>query len=67
MVTSLYTGDIKLNKADKNYKRVIIIMNPEEGVLVVEKTLFVISFNSFEDFKNQVDYKDINHVGDVNI
>ena len=67
MVTSLYTADVKLNKTDKNYKRVIIIMNSKEGVLIVENTLFVLSFDSFEEFKKEIDYNDIRHIGDVNI
>ena len=67
MVTSLYTADVKLNKTDKNYKRVIIIMNSKEGVLIVENTLFVLSFESFEEFKKEIDYNDIRHIGDVNI
>lgn len=67
MITSLYTADVKLNKTDKNYKRVIIIMNSKEGVLIVENTLFVLSFDSFEEFKKEIDYNDIRHIGDVNI
>ena len=67
MVTSLYTADVKLNKTDKDYKRVIVIMNSEEGVLIVQNTLFVLSFESFEEFKKQIDYNDIRHIGDVNI
>lgn len=67
MLTSIYTADVKLNKSDKDYKRSIIIMNPEQGVLIVQNTLFVISFENFEKFTTDVDYNDIRLIGEVNI
>lgn len=66
MVTSLYTAQIKLNKEDKNYKSYLLIRN-ESGVLLVNNGLFVISFNSFDDFKNLTEYNNIKHIGDINI
>ena len=67
MLTSIYTADVKLNKSDKDYKRSIVIMNPEQGVLIVQNTLFVMSFENFETFTTDVDYTDIRLIGEVNI
>ena len=67
MVTSLYTALIKLNKTDKDYRKVILVVHPEEGVLIVQHTLFVLSFDSFDEFKKEVDYNELRHIGDVNL
>ena len=67
MLTSIYTANVKLNKSDKDYKRSIVIMNPEQGVLIVQNTLFVMSFENFETFITDVDYNDIRLIGEVNI
>lgn len=67
MLTSIYTADVKLNKNDKDYKRSIIIMNPEQGVLIIQNTLFVMSFENFEQFTTNVDYNDIRLIEEVNI
>ena len=48
MVTSLYTADVKLNKTDKDFHRMLVIYNPEEGILLVNRGLFSISFESQE-------------------
>lgn len=67
MTTSLFTGNVKLNKADKEFKKVIIIMHPEQGVLIVQNTLFVMSFDSFEDFRHNVEYNNVKTIGDINL
>lgn len=67
MLTNIYTADVKLNKTDKDYKRSIVIMNPDHGVLIVQNTLFVTSFENFEDFTTNIDYNDIKLIKEVNI
>ena len=47
MITSLYTANAKLNATDKDYKKYIIIQN-EEGVLMVDKGLYSLSFMNEE-------------------
>ena len=47
MITSLYTADVKLNATDKDYKKYIIIQN-EEGILMVDKGLYSLSFMNEE-------------------
>lgn len=68
MVTCLYTANIKLNKSDKNYKKYLVVMN-DTGVLLVEYGLFVISFDTLEEFRKQVDIEDnnLNSLGEINI
>lgn len=68
MVTSLYTADVKLNPTDKDYHRYLIIMNPEEGVLLVNRGLYSLSFESVEALENSdVEIKDKRHIGDINL
>ncbi len=68
MVTSLYTADVKLNPTDKNYHHYLIIMNPEEGVLLVNRGLYSLSFESVEALENSdVEIKDKRHIGDINL
>lgn len=67
MVTSLYTADVKLNKTDKDFRRVLMLYNPEDGVLLVEHGLFSISFLTLDNFVSQVEVKDKRHIGDINL
>lgn len=68
MVTSLYTADVKLNKTDKDFYRMLIIYNPEEGILFVNRGLFSISFESQEALNSSdVEVKDKRHIGDINL
>ena len=53
--------------SQKAIERSIVIMNPEQGVLIVQNTLFVMSFENFEEFTTNVDYNDIRLIGEVNI
>lgn len=68
MVTSLYTAEIKLNKSDKAYIKHLVVIN-ENGVLIMNKDLFVASFFSEEDFKNSVEIKgnNLSHIGDITL
>lgn len=68
MVTRLYTANIKLNNNNKEYIKYLVIIN-NNGVLISDKGLFVLSFFTEEDFKNEVDIKDnkLNHVGDITL
>lgn len=68
MVTSLYTAEIKLNKSNKDYIKYLVVIN-ENGVLIMDKGLFVVSFFSEEDFKNNVEIKgnNISHTGDITL
>ena len=68
MITSLYTAQIKLNKTDKDYTKYLVAMNPL-GVLLMNKGLFVLSFDTEEEFKKEVDILDNNlkHIGDISL
>ena len=68
MVTSLYTADVKLNKTDKDFHRMLVVYNPEEGILLVNRGLFSISFESQEAlYTSDVEIKDKRHIGDINL
>ena len=68
MVTSLYTADVKLNKTDKAYHRYLIVMSNSEGVLIVNRDLFVLSFETVNDFVNSdVEIKDKRYIGDITL
>lgn len=64
MITSIYKSEVKLNPSDNKYHNYIIIEN-DNGVLMINKGLFVISFNS----KDEVDVDIINkkHIGDITV
>ena len=68
MVTSLYTAKIKLNKSYKEYKKYLVAIN-ENGVLIMDKGLFVVSFFDEVDFKKSVEIEDNNlkHIGDITL
>lgn len=68
MCTSLFTADVKLNSTDKEFHRMLIIYNPTEGVLLVNRGLFSISFESLEALEtSDVEIKDKRHIGDINL
>lgn len=68
MVTSLYTADVKLNKTDKDFHKYLMIYNPTEGILFVNRGLFSISFENEEALLNS-DVEVINkkHIGDITL
>lgn len=68
MVTSLYTADIKINKSVSDYIKYLVAIN-ENGVLIIDKGLFVVSFFNESDFKKSVEIKDNNlkHIGDITL
>ena len=67
MVTSLYTADVKLNATDKDYKKYIIIQN-EEGVLMVDKGLYSLSFMNEEAvLLANIEIKNKKHIGDITL
>ena len=68
MITRLYTADIKLNKNHKKYIKYLVAIN-DNGVLISDRGLFVLSFDTEEDFKESVDIKDNNlkHIGDITL
>ena len=68
MVTRLYTAQIKLNKSDKDYKKYLVSIN-ENGVLIMDKGLFVVSFFSEVDFKKSVEIEgnNLKHIGDITL
>ena len=67
MVTSLYTADVKLNTTDKNYHKYIVIQN-ENGVLMINRGLFSISFMNEEAILlTDVEVKNKKHIGDITL
>lgn len=68
MVTRLYTADIKINTSVDDYIKYLVVIN-DNGVLISDKGLFVLSFFTEEDFKKQVDIKDnkLSHIGDITL
>lgn len=68
MVTRLYTANIKLNKSDKHYKKYLVVIN-DNGVLLSDKGLFVLSFFNEKDFIEQVDIENnnLNHIGVITL
>ena len=68
MVTSLYTAKIKLNKEYPNYKSYLVAIN-ENGVLIMDKGLFVVSFFSEVDFKKSVEIEgnNLKHIRDITL
>lgn len=64
MVSSIYKAEVKLNPSDDKYHNYIIVEN-DNGVLMINRGLFVISFNS----KDEVDVEIINkkHIGDISL
>lgn len=68
MVTSLYTADIKLNPTDKKFTRMLVVYNPTEGVLFINRGLFSISFECVEAIKtSDIEVKNKRHIGDINL
>ena len=67
MITNLYTADIKLNATDKDYKKYIIIQN-EEGVLMIDKGLYSLSFiNEEAILLANIEIKNKKHIGDITL
>ena len=68
MITNLYTAKIKLNKEYPNYKNYLVAMN-ENGVLIMDKCLFVVSFFNEADFKKSVEIEgnNLKHIGDITL
>ena len=67
MITSIYTADVKLNATDKDHKRYIVIQN-ENGVLMINKGLFSISFMNEEAILlADVEVKNKKHIGDITV
>ena len=68
MCTSLYTADVKINPTDKEFHRMLVIYNPTEGILLVNRGLFSISYDSLEALKtSDVEIKNKRHIGDINL
>lgn len=67
MVTSLYTADVKLNTTDKDYHKYIVIQN-ENGVLMINRGLFSISFMNEEAILlTDIEIKNKKHIGDITL
>ena len=67
MVTSLYTADVKLNTTDKDYHKYIVIQN-ENGVLMINRGLFSISFMNEEAILlTDVEIENKKHIGDITL
>ena len=68
MVTSLYTVDVKLNKTDKDFHRYLMVYNPEEGILFINRGLFSISFENEEALRtSDVELINKRHIGDITL
>lgn len=67
VVSSIYTADIKLNATDKDFKKYIMIQN-EEGVLIIDKGLYSISFMNEEAvLLADVEVKNKKHITDITL
>lgn len=68
MVTILYTANIKISGFEKTYKKYLVAVN-DNGVLIMDKGLCVLSFSSEEEFKAQVEIEsnNLNYIGDVSL
>ena len=66
MVSSLYTALVKLNKNHKEFTKYLLVVN-DTGALLVDHGLFVLSFDTFDKFKSRTEYKELKHIGDINI
>ena len=67
MVSSIYTADVKLNVTDKDYHKYIVIQN-ENGVLMINRGLFSISFMNEEAILlTDVEVKNKKHIGDITL
>ena len=68
MCTNIFTADVKLNPTDKEFHRMLIIYNPTKGVLLVNRGLFGISFESLEALEtSDVEIKDKRLIGEINL
>jgi len=68
MVTSLYTVDVKLNKTDKDFHKYLMVYNPENGILFINRGLFSLSFESEEALvSSDIEFKNKRHIGDINL
>jgi len=67
MVSSIYTADVKLNATDKDFKKYVVIQN-EEGVLMIDKGLYSISFMNEEAILlADVEVKNKKHITDITL
>ncbi len=67
MIISIYTADVKLNATDKDYHKYIVIQN-ENGVLMVNKGLYSLSFiNEEAVLLANVEVKNKKHIGDITL
>lgn len=68
MVTSLYTVDVKLNKTDKDFHKYLMVYNPENGILFINRGLFSLSFENEEALvSSDIELKNKRHIGDINL
>ena len=67
MVTSLYTADVQLNPGQES-KRCLVVYNEETGILIVDRELFSLSFESTDDLmKINVIVTNKKHIGDITL
>ena len=67
MVTSLYSADVQLNPG-KKAKHCLIIYNEENGILIVDEGLFIISFESTDNLmKSDVIITNKKHIEDITL
>lgn len=68
MITSLYTIDVKLNKTDKDFHKYLMVYNPENGILFINRGLFSLSFENEEALvSSDIELKNKRHIGDINL
>lgn len=68
MITSLYTADVKLNPTNKEFHKMLVVYNPEHGIVFINRGLFSISFESQEALNiSDVEVKNKKHIGDINL
>ena len=53
MSKSVWTAEAKLNKTDKNFRKYVLIFDIEEGIILIDKGFYVITFESLDHARAQ--------------
>ena len=53
MSKSVWTVEAKLNKEDKNFRKYVLIFDIEEGIILIDKGFYIITFESLDHARAQ--------------